>query len=135
MSIKERIDKQKALLIDKAILSYKEHNRGLSTALKLMISDIQKMRDDGLSLHQQIEILSGIFDVTIKYDTYKKWSQRHFKKEIKNAHVTTEKVAQKVQKIDTKKDKKVAQKSEPEKSIEEIFNEENVVHSVLADLA
>ena len=95
MSIKERIDKQKALLIDKAINSYKENGRGLSTALKLMISDIQKMRDDGLSLHQQIEILNGIFDVAIKYDTYKKWSQRHFKKEIKNAHVTTEKVAQK----------------------------------------
>ena len=113
MSIKERIDKQKALLIDKAINSYKENGRGLSTALKLIKNDIQKMRNDDLSLKQQIDILDGIFDVKIKYDTFKKWSQRHFKKEIKNAHVTTEKVAQKVQKIDTKKDEKVAQKSEP----------------------
>ena len=109
MSIKERIDDQKALLIDKAILSYKEHSRGLSTALKLMISDIQKMRDDGLSLHQQIEILDGIFDVTIKYDTYKKWSQRHFKKVVK----VEKKDAKKTPSTDTKiTPKKVAQKSE-----------------------
>jgi len=117
MSIKERIDNQKALLIDKAILSYKENGRGLSTALKLMKNDIQKMRDEGLSLNQQIEILSGIFDVTIKYDTYKKWSQRHFKKVSEVGKKNTKKVVEITKKETpvtvTKKDEKVAQKSEP----------------------
>ena len=116
MSIKERIDKQKALLIDKAINNYKENGRGLSTALKLIKNDIQKMRNDDLSLKQQIDILDGIFDVKIKYDTFKKWSQRHFKKEIKNAHVTTEKVAQKSESRENKSvdiNKPFERKTEP----------------------
>ena len=121
MSISERIDKQKALLIDKAINSYKENGRGLSTALKLMKNDIQKMRDEGLSLKQQIDILDGIFDVKIKYDTYKKWSQRHFKKvpEVENkdtkkvVEITKKETPVQGTKTDTKKNEKVAQKSEP----------------------
>jgi len=80
MSISDKIEKQKAELIDKHINSYKTKGVGLSKALKLMYQDIEKMRDDKLTLSEQIDILNGIFDVSIKYDTYKKWSKRHFKK-------------------------------------------------------
>ena len=82
MSISDKIEKQKAELIDKYISAYKSTGTGLSKALKLMYQDIEKMRNDKLTLSEQIDILNGIFSIEIKYDTYKKWSARHFKKTI-----------------------------------------------------
>jgi len=80
MNISEQIETQKSALIKQYIDEYKNRGVGLAKALKLVKSDIQKMRDDNLSLSSQIEILNKIFDVKIKYDTYKKWSARQFKK-------------------------------------------------------
>lgn len=133
MIMSDKIDKQKSILIDIAINDYKLKNRGLSTAFKLMANEIEQMRNDGLSLKLQVEILSGILDVEIKYDTYKKWSQRNFKSIKKTAKVVKSDVKKVIAPV-MKKSKIVAPEKEPE-SIEDIFNSTIKTKSNLADFA
>ena len=103
MSLNEKIEKQKAMLIDKHIERYKTTGVGLSKALKLMYLEIQKMRDDKLSLSEQINILNGIFDIFIKYDTYKKWSSRTFGTTKKSTEIQAPKVEEPKEKTTLKK--------------------------------
>ena len=87
MSISEKIEEGKLKLIESSISNYKNKGRGLSDALKQMTSYILKMKEDNISLSQQIALLESVLDVEIKYDTYKKWYARWIKKR-KNSVIT-----------------------------------------------
>jgi len=135
MSISEQIETQKSTLIEQYISAYKSTGTGLSKALKLMHKDIQKMRDDKLTLSEQIDILNGIFNISIKYDTYKKWSARHFRKELKKIKNSTPQNRKKTSfRLNEMKDKKVAP-VEPtnNKSVKEIFKKTITHKSDLED--
>jgi len=127
MSISDKIEGQKAELIDKYITAYKSTGKGISKALKLMQLDIEKMRNDKLSLAEQIVILNSIFNITIKYDTYKKWSKRHFEKEAKSIKKSSlKKTSISLDEIKQKKEVKRVAPIEPKKS--KIIN-----HNPIAD--
>ena len=133
------IDEYRIELAKKYFAEYKKTGKNILKALNLCLPEINNLIDDGIKNREQIAILESMFDTNINYETYRQFVYKKSKSSKKVALREPKNEIKKTPKVNTKtvtkKSKKVAQKSEPEKSIEEIFNEENVVHSVLADLA
>ena len=133
------IDEHRIELAKKYFDNYKKSGKNILKALNLCLPEINNLIDNGVKNREQIAILESMFDTNINYETYRQFVYKKSKSSKKVALREPKNEIKKTPKVNTKtvtkKSKKVAQKSEPEKSIEEIFNEENVVHSVLADLA
>ena len=133
------IDEYRIELAKKYFDNYKKSGKNILKALNLCLPEINNLIDNGVKNREQIAILESMFDTNINYETYRQFVYKKSKSSKKVALREPKNEIKKTPKVNTKtvtkKSKKVAQKSEPEKSIEEIFNEENVVHSVLADLA
>ena len=138
MSIADKIEKQKAELINKYVASYKKTGTGLSKALKLMYQDIEKMRTDKLSLSEQIDILNGIFEIEIKYDTFKKWSARYFKNTVsettKVAHYEPKKTQRKERIKEDKTTQKEVKKVAPKEPKKTTFTTAKIFHNPVANM-
>ncbi|MGB3751914.1 MAG: hypothetical protein WA945_10130 [Arcobacteraceae bacterium] len=94
MNISQQLEKNKIKIIQESIENYKNKGRGLSTALKYMTRDIIKMKNDNISLTQQVILLESVLNVKIKYDTYKKWYRRWINNSKKNLSVEVEEFQQ-----------------------------------------
>jgi len=88
MNISQKLEQNKIKIIQESIKNYKNKGRGLSTALKYMTGDIIKMKEDNISLTQQVILLQSVLNVKIKYDTYKKWYRRWINNPTKNHTVS-----------------------------------------------
>ncbi|MGB3751649.1 MAG: hypothetical protein WA945_08770 [Arcobacteraceae bacterium] len=88
MTMYEQIEEEKKHLVLLSIEDFKRKGRGLSAALILMIDDIFKMEYSNIPICQQKALLESVLDVTIKYDTYKKWHSRHIGSTKKIRHET-----------------------------------------------
>ena len=106
-------------LIEKKAREVREGGRPAGL-LKLIVSDIRKLKEEGYDYKTINEIINNSFDVNIRYNTFLRWVKRNID-DVKKSNIEEEKAVAKAP--SAIKSKKITPGADKSKSNKEVKNE------------
>ena len=113
-------------LIEKKAREVREGGRPAGL-LKLIVSDIRKLKEEGYDYKTINEIINNSFDVNIRYNTFLRWVKRNI--DDKNSSIKEEKVVAKAPVVKTKPNKKEVQDETAEVNKKKKVNPAEILNS------